>query len=370
MNAPLMRRSQRGLSIVELMVAVTISLIMFAVIIELFSTNKEAYRLQEGASVLNENARFAVSHLQFYMRHADHWGGIEPDNVTLDGGIPALAVDCAGAPVISSVGFRGFNGGTTLPAALNNCVPAANYQPNTDAFFIRYAASHEHNRLVPDDTVPVPPAGVPILPDDTDAPIQSSYLVSADGGGIWVSTALGRRAMIFQNTDHSSIAADVQFTNDETNSGAGAYYRFQSMLYYIRACSNVAGGTSSTTCDAGDDNVPTLVRLTLNPDLSFTEQDIVTGVENLQMLYGVDTDNDFVADRFDTAATVDANGDWANVVVVRMSLMVANLERDNTVNDTNTYTLQGTNWQPPAAARSFRRKQYDFAIQIRNMTRA
>jgi Tfp pilus assembly protein PilW len=68
---------------VELLVSVTISLIMFAVIIELFSSNKDAYRMQEGASVQNENARFAMSHLQFFMRLADHWGGVEPDTVSV-----------------------------------------------------------------------------------------------------------------------------------------------------------------------------------------------------------------------------------------------------------------------------------------------
>ena len=80
------RRRELGFSIVELMVASTISVIMFTVIIQLFSNNKEAYRIQEGASVLNENARYAVSHLQYYLRLADHWGGIEPDEVNIDAG--------------------------------------------------------------------------------------------------------------------------------------------------------------------------------------------------------------------------------------------------------------------------------------------
>ena len=110
--------------------------------------------------------------------------------------------------------------------------------------------------------------------------------------------------------------------------------------------------------------------MTLNPDLSFTEQDVVIGVENLQLMYGVDTNDDFVADRYEDAATVQASGDWANVVAVRVSVIVANLERDNTVNDTQTYYTLDDTWTAPADARSFRRSQYDFTVQIRNMTRA
>ena len=72
----------RGFSIVEMMVAVTLSLIMFAVIIELFVSNKQGYKLQEGASVLNENARFAMNEIQRAMRMADHWAGIDQADVT------------------------------------------------------------------------------------------------------------------------------------------------------------------------------------------------------------------------------------------------------------------------------------------------
>ncbi len=360
-----------GFSLVELMGAVTISIIMFAVIIELFINNKEAYRLQEGASVSNENARYAVSHLQFFMRLADHWGGVQPANVSVDGGVPALGTDCGGSPVISNVGFRGYNGAATRPV---DCIVAANYEPNTDAFFIRYGSAHEDGYPDTGSLTLTRPVlnGVPKLPeiDEGEQPITRPYVTTdPDGAGIWLRTALGRRAVIYDRVDFASLPSDIigggppderQFTN----------YRFQSMLYYIRACGNPQSGTNANACDADDDGVPTLVRMTLNPDLSFTEQDIVTGVENMQLLYGVDTDNDFVAERYDTAATVQAAGNWPNVVSVRVSLIVANLERDNTVNDTGTYFMLDTSWVPPAEARNFRRRQYEFTIQIRNMTRA
>lgn len=357
---------QGGFSIVELMVAVTISLIMFAVIIELFASNKEAYRIQEGSSVLNENARFAVSHLQYFMRLADHWGGIEADNVSVDAGVPSpLATDCTGAAVVSNVGFRGFNGAASAPL---DCITAANYEPGTDAFFIRYGAAHEDARAVSDTSVPVL-NGVPSIPDDSEEPIKASYFGSANGGGLWVRTVLGRRSVIFQNTDLAALDNDIYSAADPDPLSV-TNYRFQSMLYYIRACSNPASGSNAGACDSGDDGVPTLVRMTLNPDLSFTEQDVVAGVEDMQLLYGVDDDEDFVAESYETAANVQASGDWDKVVSVRVSLIVANVQRDNTITDTKTYYTLDTTFTPPAEARNFRRQQFDFTVQIRNMTRA
>lgn len=338
------RRHCRGFSIVELMVAVTISLIMFAVIIELFVSNKEAYRLQEGASVLNENARFAINHLQYSLRMADHWGGVEPQDVAVDGGVPALGV-CTGSPPISNVGFRGYHGTATPPV---DCIPAADYEANTDAFFVRYGSQSPSN---PGEE-----------PDDSADVLAEP--------GIWVRTNIGRRAMIFENSDLGSLPGDMYDASDPDPAGM-SNYRFQALLYFVRACSNPAAGSSATACDSADDGIPTLVRMALNSDNTFTQQDIVQGVESMRLMYGVDENDDLVADRYDTAANVAAADNWSDVVSVRVSLIVANLQRDMTVTDTSTYTMtNGLTWSPPAEASNFRRSQYDFVVQIRNATRA
>ncbi|MGE0484821.1 MAG: PilW family protein [Gammaproteobacteria bacterium] len=367
-------RRERGFSIVELMTAVTISLIMFSVIIELFASNKQAYRLQEGASRLNENARYAVSHLQYFMRLADHWGGIEAQNVSIET-IPAVAgTDCSGAAVVSAVGFRGFNGAVTRPSALD-CIPAENYETTTDLFFIRYGVQPSAGAT--DFTRAWPENGVPPAPQATVAPIYEAHFDDASSQGIWVSTLLGRRAAIFERSKFGDLPADLQINDNTINQGRGTYYRFQSMLYYVRPCSNPASGNNATLCDSGDDGVPSLVRRTLNPNMTFTEQTVVSGVENMQLLYGVDNNADFVADQYETAAAIDTNADWDKVVTVRVRLIVANTERDTTLktgdNDTREYfSLDPSEdpWKPPQEARQFRRNQYDFTVQIRNMTRA
>ena len=361
-------RRQRGFSIVELMVAVTISIIMFAVIIELFASNKQAYRLQEGASALNESARYAVSHLQYFLRLADHWGGVQPENVSVDAGVSLpLATDCDGDGVVAVVGFRGYEGGSTSPLT---CVADANYVANTDMFFIRYGAGHDTGHTMTDASLPFPPNGMPMAPSVPPvAPINAAYINGAGGAGLWVRTVVGRRAVLFESTGLDSLPGDVYSSADPDPLNT-TNYRFQAMLYFIRPCQNPASGSSATECDADDDAIPTLVRMTLNPDLSFTAQEVVAGVESMQLRYGVDINADFVADRYDDAATIDSNDNWEQVVAVRVSLVVLNPERDNTVDDTATYYLEDTTWIPPDDARHFRRSQFDFTVQIRNATRS
>ena len=53
-------RKQQGLSIVEIMVAVTISLILLAGVSQIFLSSKTAYNVQDGMGRLQENARFAL----------------------------------------------------------------------------------------------------------------------------------------------------------------------------------------------------------------------------------------------------------------------------------------------------------------------
>jgi type IV pilus assembly protein PilW len=63
---------QRGLSLVELMIAITLSIFIVAAMISLFINSKENYRLNENMSRLQENARFAVSFISRDVRMADY----------------------------------------------------------------------------------------------------------------------------------------------------------------------------------------------------------------------------------------------------------------------------------------------------------
>lgn len=71
------RRFQYGLSIVELLVALAISLLLMTGIIQVFLASKQTYASNEAASRLQENGRFA---LEFIAQSARHAGYVETSN--------------------------------------------------------------------------------------------------------------------------------------------------------------------------------------------------------------------------------------------------------------------------------------------------
>lgn len=66
--------------------------------------------------------------------------------------------------------------------------------------------------------------------------------------------------------------------------------------------------------------------------------ELVEGVENMQIVYGVDTGTDQSADQYVAANSVT---DWGRVVSVRASLLLRTLEDNLTVNGPQTYSFNG-----------------------------
>ncbi len=333
-------RRAAGFSLVEMMVALAVAMILMAGIIQLLVGNKQAYRIQEGASRLNENARFAIQDMTHRLRMGGHWGGVTPNFVSTNGGLPAAGNDCTqgGWASFANTGLEGYEGGANSP--LVTCVPDANYVANSDVVVVRYA-----------DATPIPSAQATAAPLDSD---------------IYVRAGTGRRAEIAQGSDISSIS-DLYDAGDPD--AAGFYnYPYRVFAYFVRPCSAPGADDVCNTADDAGDGIPTLVRLAL-VGTTLEEEDVVEGVEQLQVQYGVNTDGDLEgnADRYFTADNVP---NWNNVVSVRLSLLVRNPETDVSANDTDTYDMAGGfNYTPPAADRQFTRKLYNTVIQVRNRTR-
>ncbi len=72
-------RRQNGLSLIELMVAMTLSLLVAAVMIVLFANSKETYYLNENMARLQENGRFAMHMIARDLRWADYRGCLTQD---------------------------------------------------------------------------------------------------------------------------------------------------------------------------------------------------------------------------------------------------------------------------------------------------
>ena len=130
--------------------------------------------------------------------------------------------------------------------------------------------------------------------------------------------------------------------------------------------------------------MPTLKRAELAGDgagtTSFTIVPLVEGVENLQLEYGIDTDNDgapnvFTSDpdNYSCSGTACVTN-WRNVMAARVNLLVRNPEASVAYTDTKVYTLgkasDGTdNVFPPSGngyGDNYKRHVYRAEVRMNN----
>lgn len=74
-------KKQQGLSIVELMVALTLGLILTAGLVQIFSGNQRSFIVGEASNRVQETGRMTTEFLSRAVRNADYWGCIPRDNV-------------------------------------------------------------------------------------------------------------------------------------------------------------------------------------------------------------------------------------------------------------------------------------------------
>ncbi|WP_315982262.1 prepilin-type N-terminal cleavage/methylation domain-containing protein [Aliamphritea spongicola] len=66
--------SQRGLSMIELMVSMLIGLIIMGAVLQVFLSSNQSYRIQEAQSRIQEDGRAAIHFISQDIRGADFWG--------------------------------------------------------------------------------------------------------------------------------------------------------------------------------------------------------------------------------------------------------------------------------------------------------
>lgn len=245
-QSPSLIQSQRGLTLIEIMVALVLSLFLIAGVIQLFLGSKQTYRFHDALSRLQENGRFAL------------------DSMTRD---------------IRMAGF---------------CIP-----PNCSS-------------------LPPPPGPI----NGTDNSINLAWVLP-------------------QPPPPPPLVVDTRNYD-------------------------IALSTSASACPTAGNSL----RLNSNGG---GQQELIEGVESMQILYGVcskaDTDGDGVNDTsvvnppYVNAATV--GGNWVNVCSVRIHLLLVSLE-NNVVSEPQTIFFPAdTNTQWPVNDRCLR-QAFSTTVRIRN----
>lgn len=103
---------QAGLTLIEILVAMVISLILMAGVLQIFQANKQSFLVQESLSLIQENGRTAVRILAEDLRMADFWGCRSQDISVTDN------LNAGGAGFINFLangGISGTDGGGSNP---------------------------------------------------------------------------------------------------------------------------------------------------------------------------------------------------------------------------------------------------------------
>jgi len=326
----------QGFSLVELMIAMGLSLILMLGILEVFNSHKQSFELIQGSNELQENGRVSGALIAESLRMADHWAGVAAEDVEF-GNTTLISSPgaCNAAWVFNSTeAIRGYEGKSTIDRVNNfpvECIDPEEYVENSDLLMLRYADGRS-------------------LTNDVDiSQVRNSKQY-------FVRVTTGLSAYVFNGSNSTQAVIKIPPLSGTYN----MHYRAE--LYFLRPCSNKVNGR----CIAG---LPTLTRLTLNGN-KFTQQALVEGIEQLKFSYGVDQSGNQEIDQYRTANAVT---DWGAVISVRLSLIARSLKEDANLDESGKEYLMdggmealGSGYVVSFSDKRFRRKLYQREVYIRN----
>jgi type IV pilus assembly protein PilW len=338
------KKQQLGLSLVELMIAIAIGAFLTLGLTEIFSNSKQTYRVQENLSRLQENARFAIQIISRDIRMADYAGCKNSsvseatnhiDTTSTPPYIPALHDFTSG--------IDGINGAAGASVALDA----------SDTLILLNAAD----------------SGASVQPPFGPLP-SSDIAVTAGHGfeqGDMILIADCKQSDIFQITNDPAAGTAIQHALGAFTSNPGPNQVNEPGNVNSLAC---AGGHCLSRVYTGEASLYTLRLNTydIQPGtnglnaLFRNNQELVEGIENMQVLYGEDSNNDNTPDSYVPAGTAGLTMD--NVVSIRVSLLASTID-DNVATQAVPYTIFGNTVVSPTNDRRIRRV-FTSTIALRN----
>ncbi len=338
-------RRQSGLTLIELMVSIAIGLFLVAGMATLIASQSGARAEIDKSGRMIENGRYALQAIAADIQMAGYWGELST-MPTAPSALPnPCSVTIAGAQNIQEaipLHTQGYNSLATLPVNLGACV--TNHLAGTDILIIRRA-----------DTAEVTPA-------------------SAVVGQLYIQTGLTSAGLTFEY--RLATGNDASFTLLKKDGTLASLRKVLVHIYYISQCSEPISG-SCTGADGGTP-LPTLKRVELtvtSGSPAMTTVSLAEGIENMQIDYGSDTDNDgapngdygngdFINGTAAPAAAIGA-ADWANVMSVKIHVLARSQEASAGYSDTKTYDL-GTAGSTAAKNDGYKRHAFVQAVRFVN----
>jgi type IV pilus assembly protein PilW len=295
-------RQQAGFTLVEIMIAIVISLFLAAGIIQMYLANRQSYRFNDALARIQENGRFALESMAKSLRMADFRGCTQHSQIAnrlLD---PSQAI-----------GISGEEESTESPHDRVTFTIATNTLLNI--------LTQDEDHFADD----------PLVVDGASNQIEGDVLSVGDivlvsdctRGDIFEITAIDgqdEESYIYhEETNSDGVQVNSTATFSHTYTDSANLYLYRTIQYYL------GEGTSDEFALSQREN-------------DGAERDLVEGAMDMQILYGEDSDGDGAANRYvsaDSVANMDA------VVSVRVALLLRSIET-NLTDESQVFRFDGS----------------------------
>lgn len=312
---------QKGFSLIELMVGMTLGLVLVAGLALMFANSSQSGNELEKSIRQIENGRYAVELLHDEISLAGYYAEIP---------LHGISYSSPEACATSALGFSL----TTVPmpiigisASDVSATCLTDRLANTPAFAVHRLSA---------EGAPATPASA--APGTTY--VQSSRC-STDTKPFIAAAASSASTFELKAIDCATPNSQVR--------------RYVSRVYYLASCS-----------ECGTDEIPTLKMAELR-GTTMVVVPLVEGIENMVLEYGFDTNADGQPDVYQTGLGSTPGADtWSNVVAVRLHLLARTIERSAGYSDSDkTYQL-GAASIVSGDTSGFKRRVYTHTVRIIN----
>lgn len=315
---------QSGFTVVELMIAVTLSMLLGLAIVTVFVNNTHSFDQDDNIARMQDDARHALREIAFDIGMAGNYAELHMPDAVLPDGALAIGADCGPSGEVNWM-YRTVEAGTgnslsliaidnatsATASAAHTCFQSGELLEGTDIVSIKRVAG-----------------------GSTAAPVATNVYLKTNGtvGVLYNGPA--------PTAPPVAVGAPL------------ADWEYRPSIYYIRQFANAPG-----------DNIPTLCKKSLRgPGPGMTTECLATGIENLQIEYGIDTSDDGHPNVFMTNPTL---ADMQSVVSARIFLVARTTEIDTRYTNNKTYSVSNApNFSP---GDSFHRRVFSTSVSIQNI---
>lgn len=323
------RFAARGFSLVELMVAMALSLVLLGGVLAIFASSRTTYETTDRLSRIQETGRFALDSITRDLRAAGYIGCSQ--RATLNNTLNNSATILWNFAVPLG-GFDGKGGTTWTPVLDTSVLPdsgADSGAPDADSdAIVMRIPKHDiaGARMVKDMTS----TNGDLEIDAVSAPAirEGDTVMISDCAARTVFEVTAKAGNVLSHAKVETVEEGATTPGNATDDLGQAYTSnaevtpLQTVIYYIGEGSTPGAGTSLWRRVSGASGA----------------EELVEGVENMQIQFG---QRDAVGPNITYELRADQVTNWNNVVAVTVALLVRSLSEYGVDEDSSTYTLLG-----------------------------